>query len=285
MNDDDSPLADTEVHRLHSSAVGDDFKIFIGHCGTPDGHPQGVLYLTDANGFFGSAVELIRSMQLALHLPPLLVVGIGYPLGGLAETTLVRTRDLSPSSDPAFAALFPELAHMGGAVALLSFLRDELMSWVGSRYDVDPADTCFFGHSLGGLFGTWMLLREPATFRRYILGSPSLWWDDGMIFTIEDDYSRQHEDLEAEVFFGIGADETQDGRTREAVNLPAEARHRATAWYIDMVDDLARLVDRLDGRHYPSLRLHHLVLPDEFHVTVAPTILSRGLRLLYDAPR
>jgi hypothetical protein len=30
-----------------------------------------VLYLTDANGYFGGAVDLIRSMQLSCHLPPL----------------------------------------------------------------------------------------------------------------------------------------------------------------------------------------------------------------------
>ena len=33
---DDSPLADTEVHYLHSEHVGDEFKIFVGHCGASE---------------------------------------------------------------------------------------------------------------------------------------------------------------------------------------------------------------------------------------------------------
>ena len=35
---------------------------------------------------------------------------------------------------------------------------------------------------------------------------------------------------------------------------------------------------------YPGLAMRHAVLPEEFHVTVAPLVLSRGLRYLYDAP-
>jgi predicted alpha/beta superfamily hydrolase len=284
LDNDQSPLAGTEVHYLRSSHVGAEFKIFVGHCEVVGTRPASVLYVTDANGYFGTAVDVIRGMQLACHLPSLLVVGIGYRAGALGETIPVRARDLTPSHDRAFAQLFPERAAGGGAANLLAFIRDELMPWVNSRYNVDPDDTTYFGHSLGGLFGTWVLLHKPATFKRYAIGSPSLWWDDGMIFRHEDSYAQHHDDLAAKVFFGIGADETQDGRAREAVNLPEEQRRIATAWYIDMVADMTRFVDRLDRRRYASLQLHHVVLPDEFHVTVAPLVLSRGLRYLYDSP-
>jgi hypothetical protein len=52
-----------------------------------------------------------------------------------------------------------------------------------------------------------------------------------------------------------------------------------------MVADMDRLVDSPDRRGYPALSMHSLILPDEFHVTVAPLILSRGLRYPYDEPR
>jgi len=223
VDNDHSPLADTDVHYLSSARAGAEFKIFVGHCGTLSAAPAAspaVLYLTDANGYFGLAVDLIRSMQLSRHLPPLLVVGIGYRAGAIAETLPARTRDLTPTSDPAFGRLFPGQPAMGGAAAMLAFITDELMPWTARTYGGDPAGASFFGHSFGGLFGSYVLLREPAVFRSYIIASPSLWWDNGAIFALEERYAQAHDDLAATVYFGIGADETHEGRLREAQNMP-----------------------------------------------------------------
>ena len=68
---DDSPLADTEVHYVQSEHVGAEFKIFVGHCGAPGPTPRAVLYVGDGNGLFASAVDIVRLMQLSAHLPPL----------------------------------------------------------------------------------------------------------------------------------------------------------------------------------------------------------------------
>jgi predicted alpha/beta superfamily hydrolase len=281
-----SPLADTEVHYLRSEHVGDEFKIFVGHCadlGAPD--PVAVLYVSDANGLFASAVDTVRLMQLSAHLPPMLVVGIGYRMGGIAGTEIVRTRDFTPTSDKYFVRAFPSQTRMGGAANFLAFLRDELKPWVRTRYDVDPSESAFFGHSQGGLFANYALLTEPETFRKYGIGSPSLWWHDDMMFGYEADYAKTHDDLAAKVFFSVGALEDHEGRQREAGRLPPEARALAALRFIDMVADTERMVSALRGRRYPSLEIESAVLPGEFHVTVAQLSLSRALRYLFDAPR
>jgi predicted alpha/beta superfamily hydrolase len=288
VDNDQSALADTEVHYLWSARAEGEFKIFVGHCGTLAGAPAAspaVLYLTDANGYFGLAVDLIRSMQLSRHLPPMLVVGIGYRAGAIAETIPVRTRDLTPTPDPAFARLFPSQPAMGGAAATLAFITDELMPWVAANYGADPARASYFGHSFGGLFGTYVLLREPAVFRSYIIASPSLWWHHGAIFTLEESYAQAHHDLAATVYFGIGADETHEGRLREAQNMPPDQRAKTGARYIDMVDDMARMARQLQQRRYPGLNLRSETFPGEFHITVPPLVLSRGLRYAFDAPQ
>ena len=133
-----------------------------------------------------------------------------------------------------------------------------------------------FGHSLGGLFAADVLVREPAAFARYAIGSPSLWWDDDVVFRQEEDYAATHDDLPAKVFFGIGALETHDGRQLELVNLPAEERAKGAVRHLDMVDDMQRFVDRLESRGYPSLQLASAVFPDEFHITVPLLTLSRA---------
>ena len=275
------------MHYLSSARAGAEFKIFVGHCGTLPAGPAAspaVLYLTDANGYFGLAVDLIRSMQLSRHLPPLLVVGIGYRAGAIAETLPARTRDLTPTSDPAFARLFPAQPAMGGAAAMLAFITDELMPWTARNYGGDPAEASYFGHSFGGLFGSYVLLREPAVFRSYIIASPSLWWDNGAIFALEERYAQAHDDLAATVYFGIGADETHEGRLREAQNMPPDQQAKTGARYIDMVADMARLTGRLQHRQYPALNLRTETFPGEFHITVPPLALSRGLRYAFGAP-
>jgi len=63
-----------------------------------------VAYVSDANGIFGGAVEMIRFMHLSARLPSLLVVGIGYRLGDIAETQVPRTRDFTRPTTPSMRA-------------------------------------------------------------------------------------------------------------------------------------------------------------------------------------
>jgi predicted alpha/beta superfamily hydrolase len=282
---DHSPLADTEVHYLRSEHVGDEFKIFVGHCGTPGPTPPAVLYVGDGNGLFASAVDLVRMMQLSAHLPPLLVVGIGYRMGALGETDEVRARDFTPTVDPKFAGVVGPGRRMGGAGSFLAFIRDELKPWVHAQFDVDAGDATFFGHSFGGLFATYVLLTEPETFQRYAIGSPSLWWHDDMMFAYEASYAATHTDLRAKAFFAVGAFEDHQGRQREASRLSPAEQAIAGLRYIDMVADTERMVDQLRRRAFPSFVVDKVVLPNEFHVTVAAVNLSRALRFLFDAPR
>jgi uncharacterized protein len=284
-SDDESPLAGSEVHYLRSEHVGDEFKVFVGHCGGLEGAAPVALYVSDANGLFSSAVDIVRLMQLSAHLPPILVVGIGYRMGALGETVGVRTRDFTPSADPLIARITPDVTMMGGAERFLAFIRDELQPWVWSRYRVDADDSAYFGHSLGGLFGTYVLLTKPGTFHKYGIGSPSLWWDDDMMFEYEASYAKTHDDLPAKAFFSVGAFENHDGRQREASRLPADERAKTALRYIDMVADTERMVLSLHARKYPNLDIASVVLPDEFHITVAHVNLARSLRYLFDAPR
>jgi predicted alpha/beta superfamily hydrolase len=283
--DDESPLAGTEVHHLPSEHVGDEFKIFVGHCGDTRGTPCPTLYVSDANGMFAGAVDTVRFMQMSAHLPPMLVVGIGYRMGGIAGTEVVRARDFTPTHDPRFARVFPHHTMLGGADRFLRFIRAELQPWVRAHYDVDPDDSTFFGHSMGGLFATYVLLTEPDTFTKYGIGSPSLWWHDDMMFGYEEQYAASHADLAAKVFVAVGEYEDHEGRLREASRLSPAEQAAAGLRYVDMVADAERMASSLRARNYPRLEIESVVLPGEFHVTVPLLNLSRALRYLFDAPQ
>lgn len=257
------------VAELASACVGDTFTVFAEVCGDD---PQGLLLVTDANGMFGTAVEIVRSLQFPQLIPSMVVVGVGYPSAKtLGDTVQIRARDLTPTH----SSLFGQSGH---ADAFAAFLNSELRPWIGERYGACAEDMTYFGHSLGGLFGAHVLLTQPALFGRYILSSPSLWWDHYLIERTEQTFSEAATDLSAQVFCAIGALETDEGRREEGRKLPETHPSKPPAIHLDMVADLERFVATLSGRRYPSLSVESLVLPNEYHVTAAPVALSRGLR-------
>jgi uncharacterized protein len=287
VDNDHSPLPDTEVHYLPSAHAGDEYRIVVGHCHPPDAPAESVLYLGDTWANFGTAVEIVRLMRLSEVVPPLLVVGVGYRTSDLDQIWNLRARDFTPSV--ALRPGFEDASMMGGAHRFMAFLSHELKPWVRERFDVRGDDSMFFGDSLGGLFATFVLLTEPATFKRYGIGSPSLWWDEGSMYALEARYAEAHDDLAAKVFCSVGALETLEGRTRFLDQLPADRRARAEAEDaddppVDMVADCERMVAALSGRGYPGLDIGCEVLPSEYHETAPPLNLSRALRYLFDAP-
>lgn len=288
ISNDDSPLPDTDVQYLRSEQVGDEFKILVGHSGASGSTPAHVLFMGDAWANFGTAVETIRLLNDAGDLPHLLVVAVGYRVAKMEDNYPLRSRDFTPSVDPTSGE--PDTANTGGASRFLAFLRDDLKPWVRERYGVDTDDSTLFGYSLGGLFATYVLLNEPATFRRYGIGSPALDWGKGLMFDREAEYARTHDDLPAKVFFSVGAYENTEGDRRWRAQLPAGRRSQAGASaegdpLFDAVADTERMVASLRGRRYPSLDIEYEVLPGEYHQTAPPVALSRSLRFLFDAPR
>lgn len=258
-------LGGASVHDLDSTAVGDAFRIFVCPCGDA---PTRTLVVTDANGLFGLAVDTVRLMQIPALTPATLVVGVGYPQAtSMVDTIDRRGRDLTPTPSSMFA-------DSGGADRFLEFLRSELRPWIAERHPRAVDDLTYFGHSLGGLFGAHALLAGGDLFDRYILSSPSLWWDRGEVF----DRARSRRDLRGSVFVGIGGLETDEGRRAEATNLPAGHPAKPPATFLDMVADTHRFVDLLRDTDASDLALEAVEIPDEYHATVPGIVLSRALR-------
>ncbi len=263
-------LGGTEVHDLLSDTVGDEFRVFIGHCGTD---PIATLLVTDANGLFGLTVDTVRMMQIPALIPSLLVVGIGYPeADAVIDTAEIRTRDLTPTP----SKHFPGSGH---ADNFIGFIRDELGPWLVERHPVAAGHLTYFGHSLGGLFGAYALLADTTLFERYILSSPSLWWDNEMIFNLEARAATGL--LEADVFFGIGSLETDPGRRLESANLPEGHPAKPPPANLDMVADMRRFVAQLAAKHEGSLNIGSVEVDGEFHATAAGVVLTRALRHFY----
>jgi hypothetical protein len=164
---------------------------------------------------------------------------------------------------------------------------------VAKTFDVDPDDDVFFGFSYGGLFGTFVLLTQPNTFKRYGIVSPSLWFNSKSIFELEAEYASSHDDLVAKVYFGVGELESPDGKRIHREWLPEDRRAAAEAKAaaeaescneVNMVEDMQEMVAVLKSRNYRGLTLDGEVLADEFHLTGGFALFSHSMRFLFDAP-
>lgn len=263
-------LPDTEAWTMHDP-VGRDYPIWVS---LPAGYAREthlrypVLYVTDALYSFPLA-RSVRNMvgQGGAHLAPFILIGLP-PQEGLSSQQS-RSRDYTPTRPTRSPGdEYTDGITYGGAAHYRDFLVQHVLPQVEARYRIDPAQRAFAGHSYGGLFGAFVLLTRPAMFQRYILSSPSLWFDQHVIERIEADYASAHADLDARVLLSIGAHETP------ASDAPFAARN-------DMVAHTQAFADRLRGRGYPGLQLETRVVPDEDHLTVYPAMLTRALLALF----
>ena len=276
-------LFGTEVHTMQSDAVGDAFEITVLPPPPGTEGPVGVVCLTDASGRIGTGVETVRSLSHSQigEIPPLLLVGVGYPISGdWPRWTRLRTRDFTPvpSPDPTqYAAIAPiigpEAPETGGAARFLDFLTEELQPWVRDRYEVSD-DAVYIGNSMGGLFGVYTLFHRPAAFRRYVIGSPWVCWDVETTTAYEPAYAADHTDLDATVFLAAGADE-------DALPPAMPEAGRSLFGTADTAGRTRRLAEALEQRRYPNLKLTWRIFPEETHFTMPGILIGHGLRAVY----
>ena len=276
---DTSPfLADVESWTMTSAIAGREFQISVaipyGYANSNVSYP--VLYALDANGQFGIVVETTRILGIDHNIPPIVVVGIGFPTGGrqiLSEGR--RFYDYTPSSSTEIVELrnrllpsFPAAKGSGGASTFLDFIRTELIPLIEDRYRVDTSHRAIYGHSLGGLFGLFALIEGDGTFDQFIIGSPSLWWDERHLFDLESRYASEHDVLEARLFLAVGMDEL-DGEYFEGIG-PGR-----------VVSDVRELAQALASRDYTGLEMQTVFFESENHQSVLPGTVSRGLRYIF----
>lgn len=270
-------LEGTEVRDIHARSLKRDYQLLVA---LPDSYKTSarrypVLFVTDANYAFPVVRNIAQRLARHAGMEEVIVVGLSYAIGDSPVHS--RRRDYTPTTPRAngYRSDMPGRAPaFGEAGAYGRFIAGEVFPLVAAHYRADMGRKAFVGHSYGSLLGLEVLLTRPATFEHYILGSPSLWFDRGVMFERERDYARAHRDLPASVYFGIGGRETLAPGKRRS-RLEEEA---------DMVADLKEFDAALTSRRYPGLKTRVEVFGGEDHASVFPVVLTRGLRAWLDQP-
>tara|TARA_R110000868_G_scaffold186300_2_gene428709 strand:- start:1222 stop:2091 length:870 start_codon:yes stop_codon:yes gene_type:complete len=129
-----------------------------------------VIYFTDAMWH----IEIL-SGSTEYIVQEAILVGISWEKklkGELIGTHASRFRDYSitKSSNSEHQAKY----QLGQASNHLNFIRNDVIKYVEKNYRTDFNNRSYFGYSMGGKFGAYILVKQPDTFKNYILGSPSL---------------------------------------------------------------------------------------------------------------
>lgn len=245
-------LADAHTFVIRDPDTQVPYRIYVAF---PQGYADGskryrALFVLDAEATFALTTQAYRLLRVDGTMPDLLLIGIGYDLDGAARRSR-RNQDLTPTRLASDTAT-------GQSAAFLSSLANVIIPAVDSLYRTDRSDRSIFGHSLGALFALYTLFERPDLFRRYIVSSPSLWWDEAVVLRLEQRFAERERNLPKSVFMSVGSEEAADMR----------------AWFQPFADSLA-------SRQYPDLRLTAVVLPDETHLSAPATAFTRGLRTIY----
>ena len=252
----------TQVIPIQDAGSGGQYELYIK---LPEGYLENndkeypVIYFTDAMWH----IEIL-SASTAFLMEEVILAGISWQkdinedlkkeVG--AHVSRFRDYSTSKSSNPERQAKY----QFGQAGNHLNFIRKDVIKYVENNYRTDPGSRTYFGYSLGGEFGAYILLTQPDTFKNYILGSPSLKGDISYLSELESNAELKGKGLNTNVFISYGALEEELGEYAE------------------------KFITMLKNRNDKSLSLKHVVIEGS-HQTAFPMTGVRGVTWLSNLQR
>ena len=162
------PIKDTQSKKQYELYI----KLPKGYSESK-GKQYPVIYYTDARWH----VELL-SASTEYIMEETILVGISWQKD--IDESLIKehgehiSRQMDYSVQPSRNPVVQTKFQLGQANNHLAFIRNDVIKTIESRYRADPDNRSYFGYSMGGLFGAYILVTKPETFQNYILGSPAL---------------------------------------------------------------------------------------------------------------
>ncbi len=242
----------TEVRVLHSALANQDYQISVALPFHYDEHPEKVwpvIYVLDANLYFGMVTEMVRAMNIRVpfcnELPDAFIVGIGYPVSGslleqLHQVMHLRARDFTPAREEETEQFMQQYFPIpnypiisGNQDAFLQFIQQELVPLIDADYRTDPVDRTLLGHSMGGNFAVYTLFQRPQLFQRYVVA------DGGVNLNEEQHYAEHHDSLPVRLHL-VMDDKLSD----------------------EDVASLESSIATLESRRYAGFTLTHQIIPN-----------------------
>ncbi|HEX8546013.1 MAG TPA: alpha/beta hydrolase-fold protein, partial [Cytophagaceae bacterium] len=170
-----------------------------------------VMYHLDGNAFFDPIVNSaeLLSKKRRIAIEPI-IVGIGYKNAYVMDS--LRGRDYTyPTSLP-----IDSFGISGEGANFYNFIKAKVIPRIDSAYRTDKSNRTIMGHSLGGYFVLYSLLRhsnDQSIFQNYVAASPSLDYEDNyLIKQFENSPSSTNNLKKARVYLTMGELELENNK-------------------------------------------------------------------------
>lgn len=167
-----------------------------------------VIYFTDAVWhieFLSSATEFLMEEAILVGISWQKDLNTASVEKQQAHFSRFRDYSIKPSNKPDIQAKY----QFGQAAKHLAFIRNDVIKYIENNYRTEKDNRSYLGYSLGGLFGAYVLLAQPDTFKNYILGSPSIWSNMPIFEALDANKGKQRKTLNANVFISHGDQEKE----------------------------------------------------------------------------
>lgn len=211
-----------------------------------------VVYLLDGSYAFQVASGATRFAMNSGAMDEAILVAIGYSQGSKGASS--RVRDYTPSKVNDWQL------ETGKAAQHIAFIADVVFEHIKANYRINPKQRTLVGNSLGGLFAAHVLFTQPNMFESYIIGSPSVWFDNERILSQSITTAKQ----EVRVYLSVGSKETPEFGEGQ-----------------DMLAGAKKLADKIKQSDNNQLQLAFSITQGAKHSTAFPTTLIQGLDWLY----
>jgi predicted alpha/beta superfamily hydrolase len=242
-------IAGSELRTMRSTSTGRDYDIYVHLPSTYDKDKvkkYPVLYILDAQWDFKLMDSVLGGLVYDEFMPEIIMVGITYS-GENPDYNALRATDLTPTfTGPG----------SGEAPKFLNFMQNELVPFIESSYRADPHHRVLQGSSFGGLFTIYAMFSNPQFFSAYIAASPAVTYDNGVGFRIEEQYAKNHKELPAKLYLGVGGAE-------------------------GLAQPVQQFMQTLKAHNYKGLKLETHVFDGERHSSNKPELYNRGLRYVF----
>lgn len=233
-----------ESHLIKSEATATDYMIQILY---PDNYDVSkaypTVYMLDADWYMDEMVDVVRNQ----YARDFVLIAVGY------NGKIKRERDFTFPADKM-------LKHSGGGNDFIRFINNELLPFVENELNIKSSEETFMGHSLGGYLGLYLMLQEefPNPFENIIVVSPSLFWSDGYLFELENQYANANNQLNVNLYIAMG----------ELEGLTMNTHFNA-------------FVNRLQSRNYEGFTLVSERLKNRSHQNTPILGFENGLSIIF----
>lgn len=202
----------------------------------------GLIFLADAEWLMKETLEALQKTG----------VSEDYIVAGLAYAgTNNRTNDFTPTESAPGTGKAPLLADFIETEIIQQYLHHHFPNLITDRHK-----RVFIGHSLGGLFGTYLFLKKDDLFGQYLLISSSYMTDAQSIFGIEQAERSSVRSQQTRIYFATGS-------------LEESGFHVAVQHF-----------NQLLSEHYPHVTCKSEVVRNAGHTGVRIPALTNGLAYL-----